>query len=112
MINLPMCFSQLITLTEFDQRGGSWGRKHRNQNFPPGCGDHASNETKIFMDRIGLGYNQTHLLNGDIKELMDSIIPHVSSHYPSKFCIHADDVQKANDLDPYARYMAFCEVGI
>jgi hypothetical protein len=80
LVNLPMCFSQLIAITDYDNKEASGGWKHLNQNFPSTCGNDGSSETKFFADRIGVGYNQTHFLNGDLEELMESIAPHVSGY--------------------------------
>lgn len=78
LANLPTCYSPLLTIQGFEKVKGSKGKKTQNQNFPPTCGPYASNETKHFMDRLGLGYNQSHFKNEDTKEVMEKIVTHVS----------------------------------
>ncbi|CZR68442.1 uncharacterized protein PAC_18341 [Phialocephala subalpina] len=95
LANLPTCYSPLLTLEGFQNRKGSGGMKTRNQNFPPTCGPYASNETKAFMDRLGLGYNQSHFAEKDTVELMETIVTH-----------------NARNFSPFERFMSFCEMGI
>ncbi|KAE8445361.1 hypothetical protein EG329_013483 [Mollisiaceae sp. DMI_Dod_QoI] len=95
LINLPVCNSKLIDVTDFDNNLLTWGQKIKNQNFPPTCGDSAASETSIFMDRLGLGSNQTKFLQEDTVELMQAIV-----------------TNNARNFSPYERYMAFCGMGI
>ncbi|KAF8848409.1 hypothetical protein BDZ45DRAFT_753879 [Acephala macrosclerotiorum] len=95
LANLPTCYSPLLTIEGFEKRRGSGGKKTQNQNFPPTCGPYASNETRNFMERLGIGYNQSHFKDEDTVELMETIV-----------------TNNARNFSPFERYMAFCEMGI
>jgi hypothetical protein len=81
MIALPICTSPYTQIPSFaihDVPMIKFGSRDRDQAMASYCGDWRGNETKAYMESLGLQPQSTDWLNGRAKEQMEVICPHVS----------------------------------
>lgn len=74
LFRLPVCDSDAgyVDITDIYQHGPHTDQK---RSFPPSCGNWRSNETKDFMDFIGLGPGTETYERGDLMHLYSTILP-------------------------------------